>query len=240
MHALSSLAAKSTHGSDSAAPAADTIYGRFNVKAGPIDLSYSPSTGAACAAIPHDIHLHGTQYAASELWKLQPELRRQMQGAVPRAMDVLSVVKGMTNVFVELPDLEALAACKLFAGRLEDGVVRDQGWESGVLMTMFYVVLDPKDGVGEGGVQRLRTRMIEGRFEDPATGSASCGLGALLALKRGIRGARVKFDMVQAIEMGRRSDIGIEVVMDEDGKVDTIEMIGKAVQVMEGKIAYEA
>lgn len=79
--------------------------------------------------------------------------------------------------------------------------------------------------------------MVEGAFEDPATGSASCGLAALLALKEGLEG-RTTFELVQGVEMGRRSEIGIELVMRE-GKIQTIELIGKAVEVMQGKVFYE-
>lgn len=79
--------------------------------------------------------------------------------------------------------------------------------------------------------------MVEGAFEDPATGSASCGLAAMLAMKEGLKG-RTRFELVQGVEMGRRSEIGVEVVMEGAG-VKTIELAGRAVEVMQGKVFYE-
>lgn len=46
--------------------------------------------------------------------------------------------------------------------------------------------------------------------EDPATGSASAALGALLADAMGI--ARGELEIVQGLEMGRRSEIGVRVL----------------------------
>ena len=71
-----------------------------------------------------------------------------------------------------------------------------------------------------------------GTLEDPATGSAACGLGALLALKHGQR--RVKYEMTQAVEMGRKSDIGVRVELAKElNAVSTIELSGSSVQIMD-------
>jgi PhzF family phenazine biosynthesis protein len=84
----------------------------------------------------------------------------------------------------------------------------------------------------------MRTRMIEGVMEDPATGSASCALSAFLSLKS--REKVVAYELTQGVEMGRQSDIGIEVTLNDalDG-VERLEMSGSSVKVMEGKVEYE-
>lgn len=220
VHALSSLV-KSPD---------EVVKGRFRVKAGIIDLVYSH--GEARAGIPHDVHIHSAPYEVDALWALQPRLKEQMNGASPEAMDVVSVVKGMTFIFIQLPSLETLGSVALHAGR--PYATRDEGWDQGVMFAMYYVILPPE----ADGTIRLRTRMIEGSFEDPATGSASCGLGALLAMKDGVKGDSRKYEMVQAVEIGRQSDIGVEVSTRVDGKIDTVTLIGRAIQVMEGKVAY--
>jgi len=80
--------------------------------------------------------------------------------------------------------------------------------------------------------------MIEESFgEDPATGSAACGLAAYLALKDGLEDGEYAFEIEQGWEMGRRSEIGVRVKLDAVGKgVDRVELEGKAVLVMQGSI----
>jgi len=77
-------------------------------------------------------------------------------------------------------------------------------------------------------------------MEDPATGSAACALGSYLALtKVGLEhGGRVgSYQIVQGVEMGRESAIGVEVVLGHDGRqVDSVLLSGSAVKVMEGKL----
>ena len=84
----------------------------------------------------------------------------------------------------------------------------------------------------------LRTRMIEGPFEDPATGSAACALSAFLILK--LKRYSMCFSITQGVEMGRKSDIEVYVMLnDVQDAVAEIELVGNAVKVMEGTIEYE-
>ncbi|KAG8629623.1 hypothetical protein KVT40_003488 [Elsinoe batatas] len=200
--------------------------GVFVTKAGRVELVMN-AEGRVTAGIPHRVHLHENfRFGAGELGRQQPGLAKV-------EVSTLSIVKGMTFVFVRLPDVEALGTVELFAEKLRSEDL-DQGWGEGVLMMMFYVV------VGEGeGVTRLRTRMVEGMFEDPATGSASCGLGCLLSLKEGLgkEGTR-RFEMTQAVEMGRRSEIGVEVEVGR-GEIKEVRLKGTAVEIMKGSVRYE-
>ncbi|PSK46527.1 NAP1-binding protein 2 [Elsinoe australis] len=214
---------------------AGTKRGRFVTKAGEVELAIDDA-GEVRAVIPHDVHLHRHfRFGAADLGRQQPALARHLgqQGLEAAGIETLSIVKGMTFVFVELGSVEALGKVEMFAEKPKASEL-DEGWEGGVLMMMFYVRVG-----GEEGVTKLRTRMMEGLFEDPATGSASCGLGCLLALKEGLEGEGLRrFEMTQAVEMGRQSDIGVEVDV-KGGEIKSVALKGTAVQAMKGSVRYE-
>lgn len=44
------------------------------------------------------------------------------------------------------------------------------------------------------------------------------------------------YDVVQGVEMGRRSDIGAAATVREVGKIDTLVLKGTAVKISEGRI----
>jgi predicted PhzF superfamily epimerase YddE/YHI9 len=76
-------------------------------------------------------------------------------------------------------------------------------------------------------------------MEDPATGSASCGLSALLAMKLKL-GKNTTFEITQAVEMGRQSDIGVVITLkDSMDAVESMELSGSSVKVMEGTVEYD-
>jgi pre-mRNA-processing factor 19 len=86
----------------------------------------------------------------------------------------------------------------------------------------------------------LRTRMVELGFEDPATGSAASTLASYLAIReKAEKGAQ--FAITQGVEMGRRSEIAVDVVAKTEvgsGEVQIKEVYlgGAAVVVMSGSI----
>jgi PhzF family phenazine biosynthesis protein len=215
-HALGSLA--------SGAPT-----GCLHIPAGTVKASFA--RGVATAAIPHNVHLHvEAPFSVAEIEALQPRLVGK--GGV-RSIDTVSPVLGMNFVCVELDGLETLALVECTGKRPE--VRLDEGWQVGFVAALFYVRIGEEDG---GRRVRLRTRMIEGVMEDPATGSASCALSAFLSLKS--REKVVAYELTQGVEMGRQSDIVIEVALNDalDG-VERLEMSGSSVKVMEGKVEYE-
>ncbi|THW76919.1 Diaminopimelate epimerase-like protein [Aureobasidium pullulans] len=204
--------------------------GKFNVKAGVIELDYVD--GVAKASIPHNTHVHSsTDLSSSRMLEWQSGLKSFYQSGDLK-LDVVSPVKGMNFAVVELKSLEELAAVTLPGTELDFSL--DQDWNVGPCFSKFYVHM-PDQG---DGVKRLRTRMIEGSFEDPATGSACCGLAAYLVLKEGVKDGKVKYEILQAVEMGRPSDIGVEVEV-KGGQIQTVVLSGRSVSVMEGKIFYE-
>ncbi|KAK8206834.1 hypothetical protein M8818_004669 [Zalaria obscura] len=257
VHVLSNIAASQSDN--------QPVKGRFKVKAGIIELEYAD--GIAKAVIPHNQHVHRSeqkelQAVISATWPaLQPHLDRWeaatamgneafgFLGPSLLDIDIVSPVRGMTFLLIQLHNLEALAAVQPYNGALP--LKRDSGWDTGPCFAMFYV--EERQAEDADGTTVLRTRMMAGSFEDPATGSASCALAAYLAQKedwsqipfwikkqRGLPNFR-KFRMVQGVEMGRRSEIGVEVKLDGEGRdrrVEEVKLIGSAVRVMEGKVHY--
>lgn len=206
----------------------------FTLKAGPVGLRYDVEKKTAKAAIPHHVHVHEKRWSKDELFKLQPGLARAHERSQIKAQDdypIVSIVKGMTFVLVELESVEALAKVSLAGQSVEiDGL--DEGWNDTFIGTYFYV----RTGKSKGGATQLRTRMIEGPLEDPATGSAASDLVAYLSLNEGKAGETLKYELVQGVEMGRRSEILIDIVMANDGGIETVYLQGGAVQVMEGRL----
>jgi PhzF family phenazine biosynthesis protein len=200
--------------------------GRLICKAGPIELEYVD--GVAKASIPHNFHQH-TQHSLVE--SLPPHWPPSKGPTVyVKDMDVVSPVKGMNFVCAELADLETLALLEASGPELK--LELDKDWDVGLCGAYFYVITDRK-----GSNFKVRTRMMLGALEDPATGSAACGLSCFLSIKYGLRTAT--FEITQAVEMGRKSDIGVEVTLKEDLRaVEKVELSGSSVKVMEGSLEY--
>ncbi|KAL3480825.1 hypothetical protein BJX99DRAFT_254158 [Aspergillus californicus] len=66
---------------------------------------------------------------------------------------------------------------------------------------------------------KLRTRIMEEKMEDPATVSAACALSSYLALRE-YNETTIRFEVTQGVEMGRLSDIHVELSVEvrEDGE----------------------
>ncbi|KAF2195307.1 Diaminopimelate epimerase-like protein [Zopfia rhizophila CBS 207.26] len=210
-------------------PGDGTVKAKFKVKAGLIHLEYDSPKNLARASIPHDLHVHAKVWSRADLTQLQPRLAegsRLGNFQLKENYPIVSVVKGMTFVLIELEDEEALNLVRTTDQSLAiDGL--DEGWTDSFAGTYFYVQLADK----EDEAKALRTRMIEGTFEDPATGSAASDLAGYLSLQEGRPGQTLKYVITQGVEMGRRSDINIEVVMADDSGIEYIYLVGSAVQV---------
>ncbi|KAJ6551197.1 hypothetical protein B0H19DRAFT_1072950 [Mycena capillaripes] len=138
-----------------------------------------------------------------------------------------SIVKGMTFLLVALTSEDALARVQAYPTRLviPDASTTLGAWAAG--FAGIYIFYERDDGV-------VRVRMFDGTMEDPATGSAASTLGGWLALRRG-PGVHT-FDLVQGVEMGRRSEIRVVVDVGTDNVIKSIGLEGAAVQVMEGVV----
>jgi trans-2,3-dihydro-3-hydroxyanthranilate isomerase len=85
----------------------------------------------------------------------------------------------------------------------------------------------------------IRARMfapLDNVPEDPATGSASGALAALLASSDPAQDGEIRMTIEQGVEMGRRSIIELEVVK-HAGVVTDVRITGRCVEVMRGSIA---
>ena len=142
---------------------------------------------------------------------------------VAGAEGVASVVKGTTFVLLELASEDALRRLQGIDQVLDvPGLGEWKGRSVGL-----YAFYEKGDGV-------VRTRMMRGTFEDAATGAAASSLGGWLARRKG-PGSWV-FEMIQGVEMGRRSEIEVRVEVNADEVVQKIELCGQAVHVAEGFI----
>ncbi|KAG7290096.1 hypothetical protein NEMBOFW57_000091 [Staphylotrichum longicolle] len=221
-------------------------------KAGPIPIS-SPSPGQVRAAIPHAVHVHQRTLGALLSAPFSSAVVQETIAAglsadaairaAELAAPVVSIVRGMTFLLVRLPSLEHLARAapvnRMDFGRIAasatasagngngDGLLDEGEWAGGFVARYYYVLLDE----GEEK-KKIRTRMVELGFEDPATGSAACTLASYLA---GAGAAR--FEMTQGVEMGRASDIAVEVVVGGENAVEEVYLGGTAVVVMSGSIS---
>ncbi|OJJ95858.1 hypothetical protein ASPACDRAFT_1883135 [Aspergillus aculeatus ATCC 16872] len=237
-------------------------------KSGTIPIARCPATSPAAsettsgkakgegvtARIAHNPHVHAKRFPLREVLRLhgslapflaQKDSDRGAQGQHQEGISfpVFSIVKGMSQVLVEVPSLAALAAVTTSAGGEmvgpESGYMDvEGGWAVGLCVLYFYVRGVQDDDQGKHNKEVIRTRAIFGNVEDPATGSAACGLAAYLSLTQGTPKERRGFDFVQGVEMGRRSEIGVEVEMGDDAEtIAHVDLKGNAVKVSEGSIA---
>jgi len=159
-----------------------------------------------------------------------------------KGFPLVSIVRGMTFVLMELPSLEPHLAAVRIPNKKIEGTKLDVGWETVILASMYYVRLSESTTVDESGATvhnvALRTRMIEDDIgEDPATGSASCALACYLALQNGAPSGKFVFDLTQGVEMGRQSDIRIDVRLNGDGKaIENVQLSGQSSVVMQGTL----
>lgn len=201
------------------------VRGAFQAKAGRIDLMYDVVKRTAKAGIPHNVHVHQDYFLSTQLQRLQPNI-----GRFPAVSPIVSIVKGMTFALVELDSLDTLTFVNTTPLPIEAKL--DDGWDSSFIACYFYVKL----GHSEKGIVRLRTRMIEcGVGEDAATGSAACTLAAFLTIQEGRKVSSTTFDIVQGVEMGRRSEIGVAVKLGPGKAIESVHLSGNSVQMMEGK-----
>jgi PhzF family phenazine biosynthesis protein len=195
----------------------------LQVRAGRIPIHIS-SPGAVSLAVPHNVRIHAAKAVGHALF-------------AGREAPVVSIVKGMTFILAQLPDVETLSALDVPTAS-ESGLELadlDEGWHEGLVVNYYFVRL----GVDSEGREQLRTRAMVPGNEDPATGSAASALTAYLSLREDAgRGAGpFAFQITQGVEIGRRSEIGIMVERTANGDaIESIKLSGAAVKVMEGTL----
>lgn len=207
--------------------------------AGPIPITPIPSQpGYVSAIAPHTYHQHTQELHADRLLALHETLRAFI--GQDHKFPIVSIVHGMTFVLVELDSLEALAAARLgnsSANILADSGILDSGWEYKSALCVYLYVRQAEPSAD--GVEIIRTRMLVRGIEDPATGSAASVLTGYLATKEANSEGEIRrWKIVQGVEMGRRSEIGVTVELSSSTDTSSMKIMlsGTAVVVSEGKI----
>lgn len=215
----------------------------LRTKAGDIPvLKSSASPGKVQVRVPLNFKVHRDfAHPAVKTKDLQPALDEKdyFNGRTgPEA--VVSVVKGMTFYLLELTSEKALEGMRPFPTSLElpEGYLGE--WEGFVGLYAFF---EREDGV-------VRSRMFEGLLEDPATGSAASAFAGWLALRRltknsaeGNRTKTLVIEVVQGVEMGRRSEISVSVSVEEklggELQVVGVDLQGGAISVLNGFVEVD-
>lgn len=203
-------------------------------KSGDIPISVqNRETKYVAAQIAHNTRIHAARFSLKEVVRLHPTLAPFFTRP-DVTFPLFSIVNGMSQLFIELPSLEALAAVTpATGGELVSADYLDEGWKVG-LVCVYFIVRDVEDSVTKKKV--IRSRMMLGTLEDPATGSSASGLAAYLTLTEGKAGQNHQYHVVQGVEMGRRSDIGVGATLDGDKRIEQVVLTGTAVSVSEGKV----
>lgn len=212
---------------------------RFIAKAGPIDLT---KTGDRIvqAEIPHNVHVHAKRLRDlnldfNTLESPDEHTLRQAELDSP----VVSIVNGMTFILIELPTLELLAKVPQSMGVPPVDELLDEGWRDSFVGRYFYVRTNSQ--AGDSTPVTIRSRSIEPTMEDPATGSAASALCSYLSLSSAEQGGQAekmtKYEVTQGVEMGRESNMFLEVKSTSD-KIQSVKLAGTATQVMRGFIHF--
>jgi PhzF family phenazine biosynthesis protein len=213
-----------------------SIEGVLNCKAGRIPWTFDPASGRAICDIPHDSHLHAKSLDSRGLQALG--VPDAVTNGLVNSAPIVSIVKGMTACLIEMSTLEFLGAVTPGYKRPGPEGQTAEYLANGLAIFYFYHLTTDKT---LDGALKVRTRMVMGNEEDPATGSAASALAVYLAKHhpklRQPKEKTHKFEFTQGVEMGRKSVIGIDVHLDEAAKVEKVVLSGSAVEVMEGNIA---
>ncbi|KAF5353988.1 hypothetical protein D9756_007072 [Leucocoprinus leucothites] len=194
----------------------------LTTKAGKVPAILQDS-GRVRLQVPVDFKEHNPIQLAW-LKSAQPDLQvMDYASGADGAETVASIVKGMTFVLLRLNSEDALSRFKGHAGKIEVPWLGE--WQGLVGLYAFY---EREDGV-------VRTRVFFGTIEHPAAGSAASTLAGWLGKRKGP--GKWNFEIVQGVEVGRRSEIEVQVEVGSDGEVNKMELGGEAVEVMEGSIA---
>lgn len=201
-------------------------------KAGPILGRYDPETKLAEAEIPHNVRIHQAPVSGRLALKTQPYLSRT--SVVTNELRVVSVVKGMSFVLIQVPSISPhLEKLEVSGHSVDcDSVKLDEGWTPSFVGTYFYAIVS----MSSEKLVKLRTRMLEPSVgEDSATGSAASALASFLALKDGTGNMTYYYSIEQGVEMGRASEIQVKVTLDATGKaVEKMVLAGRAIEVTQG------
>ena len=200
--------------------------------AGPVKVRYNRMERMAEVDVPHNIHIHRKPASlaavlGNQTWN--PTLSAKPSIGLP----VISIVKGMAFVLIKVTSTEMIASGP--AAVDTSSVELDAEWSQSFVGCYFYAIASP------AGAEKteIGTRMLEASVgEDAATGSAACTLACFLALKDGLPGRKYQYVIKQGVEMGRASEIHVDVTLSPKSllSVASVVLAGRSVLVTEGKL----
>lgn len=200
--------------------------------------------GRARLEVPHSLTIHDTSIDIALAARcLGIDYNPSNGSIIPNSADgtgvaAVSLVKGVSFAVVHVGSLDTLQLIEKRSFKLlPSDIGLPDNLNGFVAIYAYYVVREDE----QNRSMELRTRMMEGSFEDPATGAAASALAGFLGIttdsKIGKGGERRKYIITQGVEMGRKSDIEVEVETAADGSaVNKIWLSGRAVQVMKGEV----
>lgn len=214
-------------------------------RAGKIPVAHSTETGLTRLEVPHAFIFHGSlsRETIGEAIGLSNEDSHKY--IISNALDntdgvaMVSVVQGMPFALVHIASVEALAKTK--GTRVIPASSFGSEGKPASIYLYSETILPAEEEIGPNIVVAIRSRMYwRGTLEDPATGSgASCLAGFLSMAKAAASGGVVEYHITQGVEMGRRSEIQVEVQTKRVGdraEVEAMWLSGRCVQVMEGTL----
>ena len=209
------------------------------------------------ASIPHNVHIHQSVTAA-EIGEHQTGLAPYWQEHKNRKYPLVSPVKGLCFALVDLDSIDALGRGVVQTREMTE--IHDRGldkdWQPAFMGAYYFVVHDAKTSADGIHTLNIRTRMFcHDVPEDPATGAAACTLAGYLSIRRRqpmdqdapwmshalvetASQTKYRYEILQGVEMGRKSSIVVEVIMKsaQGTEIDQIKLQGQAIKVMEGKL----
>lgn len=147
----------------------------------------------------------------------------------PQAPVIASV--GLPFAIAELTDLEALGKARPNLSAFQEAAALHP--RAGGDFSLFLYVRDRED---PGHIRARMFAPLDNVTEDPATGSASAALAALLGASDPASNGEIRLTIEQGVEMGRRSVIEL-AVSKSGGSVTDVRISGRCVAVMRGSIA---
>lgn len=201
----------------------------LQTKAGLVPIA--EEDGIVTVQVPIDIK-HHEPHPLPHLRTQQPSLSdADFVIANGTGFPLVSIVKGMTFVLLELKSTEALTKMNPYSAPapLPEGYLGE--W-AGMVGVYAYVIEESSESA-----VKIRTRMFYGEGqEDAASGSAGCALGAWWATASELVPTARNFSFAQGDEIGRRSDMEVRVTTDDQGAVTGVAIGGEAVEVMKGRV----
>ncbi|WEW60520.1 hypothetical protein PRK78_006007 [Emydomyces testavorans] len=229
----------------------------LQTKVGTIQTLFDPASQVASFDLPPNLHIHGKEAPKDEILAAQPNLRTSSQiDKMKASYPVVSIHKGLTFTLVDFttcpalitllrpgdapePDLDAawIAAPTTTTTPGVTGIAITHSPSTPSCSAIYFIQLPTDVTEAPCITTRLEVRVVADGVEEAASASGCCALAAYLALQKGGKGASYRYAIVQGVEMERKSQLCVEVGLNEEGtEVARITLSGRTVLVMEGRL----